>query len=168
MVKVRRLILNKVYTVFYCSSGQWSLTIMSQVSCKENHKFNLCLFRKQSLKIAFDALYGLSHGNIATHELIELLAYLHFDGKIAQGSKFEMQMSETIINYFKNTRISRRCLALCWIFCKAHAGEPSGISIEVRQRTIEINELELSLYCREKRYGNSIVLISRKLLLCYC
>ena len=119
--------------VFCCSSDQWPMTIMSWVSCKENHKFNLCLFRKQSLKIAFDALYGLSHENIATHELIELLAYLHFDGKIAQGSKFEMQMSETIINYFKNTRISRRCLALCWIFCKAHARELSGISIEVRK-----------------------------------
>ena len=90
------------------------------------------LFRKQSLKIAFDALYGLSHENIATHELIELLAYLHFDGKIAQGSKFEVQMSETVIAHFKNTRISSRSLALCWIFCKAHAREPSGISIEVK------------------------------------
>ena len=106
---------------------------MSQVSCKENRKFNLRLFRKRSLKIAFDALYGLSNENIATHELIELIAYLHFDGKIEQGSKFEVQMSETIIDHFKNnTKISRRSLALCWIFCKAHAREPSGTSLEVK------------------------------------
>jgi len=94
----------------------------------------LNLFRKQSLKIAFDALYGISHENIATHDLIELIAYLYYDGKIAQGSKFEVQMSETIIDHFKNdnfTKISRRSLALCWIFCKAHAREPTGASIEV-------------------------------------
>ena len=93
------------------------------------------LFRKQTLKIAFDALYGLSHDNIATHELIELIAYLHFDGKIEQGSKFEIQMSETVIDHLKNdTKISGRNLAMCWIFCKAHAREPSGISIQVKNR----------------------------------
>ena len=92
------------------------------------------------MKIAFDALYGLSNENIATHELIELIAYLHFDGKIAQGSKFEVQMSETIIDQFKNdTKISRRTLALCWIFCKAHAREPSGVSIEVKKVVFAIN-----------------------------
>ena len=86
------------------------------------------------MKIAFDALYGISHENIATHDLIELIAYLYYDGKIAQGSKFEVQMSETIIDQFKNdAKISRRTLALCWIFCKAHAREPSGISIEVKE-----------------------------------
>ena len=106
---------------------------MSSVSCEENRKFNLNLFRKQSLKIAFDALYGLSNENIATHELIELIAYLHFDGKIAQGSKFEVQMSETFIDHFKkDLKISCRGMALCWIFCKAHAREPSGISIQVK------------------------------------
>ena len=84
------------------------------------------------MKIAFDALYGISHENIATHDLIELIAYLYYDGKIAQGSKFEVQMSETVIDHFKkNTKISRRNLALCWIFCKAHAREPAGASIEV-------------------------------------
>ena len=93
----------------------------------------MSLFRKQSLKIAFDALYGLPHQNIAEHELIELIAYLHFDGKISQGSKFEVQMSETIIDHFKtNSKISRRNMALCWIFCKAHARKPSGTSIEVK------------------------------------
>ena len=84
------------------------------------------------MKIAFDALYGISHENIATHNLIELIAYLYYDGKIAQFSKFEVQMSETVIDHFKkNTKISRRNLALCWIFCKAHAREPAGASIEV-------------------------------------
>ena len=114
-------------------------------SCRRNHQFIpsvsrsglkrtqlLNLFRKQTLKIAFDALYGISNENIAIHELIELIAYLHFDGKIEQDSKFEVQMSETAIDQFKNdTKISRRNLALCWIFGKAHAKEPSGISIEV-------------------------------------
>ena len=117
---------------------------MSQVSCKENRKFNLSLFRKRSLKIAFDALYGLSNENIPTHELIELIAYLHFDGKIEQGSKFEVQMSETIIDHFKNnTKISRRTLALCWIFCKAHAREPSGTSIEVK-KFYELNNFSMA------------------------
>ena len=107
---------------------------MLSVSGLENRKFNLKLFRKQTLKIAFDALYGISNENIATHELIELIAYLHFDGKVAQGSKFEVQMSETAIDHLKNdTMISRRSLALCWIFCKTHAREPSGISIEVNE-----------------------------------
>jgi len=86
------------------------------------------------LKIAFDALYGISHENIATHNLIELIAYLYYDGKISQGSKFEVQMSETVIDHFKNdTKISRRNLALCWIFCKAYAREPAGASIEVKR-----------------------------------
>ena len=92
----------------------------------------MCLFRKQSLKIAYDALYGISHGNIATHELIELLAYLHFDGKIEQGSKFEVQMNETVIKQFKNNKeLSRRTLSLAWIYFMAHARKPSGISIKV-------------------------------------
>ena len=63
---------------------------MLSVSGKENRKFNLNLFRKQSLKIAFDALYGISNENITLYQLIELIAYLHFDGKIEQGSKFEV------------------------------------------------------------------------------
>ena len=107
---------------------------MLSVSGEENRKFNLNLFRKQTLKIAFDALYGISNESIAIHELIELIAYLLFDGKVAQDSKFEVQMFDTAFDQFINdTKISRRNLALCWIFGKAHAREPSGISIEVKE-----------------------------------
>ena len=95
------------------------------------------LFRKQSIKIAFDALYGLINENFALHELIELIAYLHFDGKLDQGSKFEVQIFETVLEQFKNNdEISRRTRTLVWIFFKAHAKEPSGASIEVMKRFV--------------------------------
>ena len=95
----------------------------------------MSLFRKQSIKIAFDALYGLPNENIAIHEIIELIAYFHFDGKIdgKQGSKLELEMCKILIGQFKhNAKLSRRTLALCWIFCKAYARKPLGASIEVK------------------------------------
>lgn len=94
----------------------------------------MSLFRKQSLKIAFDALYGLPNENIAIHEMIELIAYFYFDGKIygEKGSKFEFEMCKSLIDQLKNAKLSRRNLAMCWTFCKAHESEPSGASIEVK------------------------------------
>ena len=98
----------------------------------------MSVFRKQSVKIAFDALYGLINDNIAIHELVELIAYLHFDGKLEQGSKFEVQMFETVLEQLKdNNEISRRTMSLIWIYFKAHAREPSGASIEVEKRFID-------------------------------
>ena len=69
---------------------------------------------------------------MAIHEAIELIAYLYFDGKVEQGSKFESRMSVAILGQIKNsTEISHPTLALCWIFLLAHAREPSGQSIHV-------------------------------------
>ena len=141
-----------------------------KVSHKENRKFDLKLFRKQSLKIAFDALYGLPNDHIAIHELVELIAYLHFDGKIEQGSKFEVQMNETVIKQLKNNEElfgnSRRTLSLIWIYFMAHARIPSGASIKV-QKTLDnrfvthkfLNSFHFSPCSWKKVCGHSIVKI---------
>ena len=111
------------------------------------------LFRKRSIKIVFDALYGLhkdrlaykvllyqsfikaisqpSKENMAIHEAIELIAYLHFDGKIEQGSKFESEMCDSVLGQIKKSDISHKTLALCWIFLLAYAREPLGQSVNV-------------------------------------
>ena len=106
----------------------------NEVSDEENRKFNLNLFRKQTLKIAFDALYGISNENITLYQLIELIAYLHFDGKIdgEKASIFELEMCMNLICQFRNNKdLSRRTLSLVWIYFKAHAMKPAGVSIEV-------------------------------------
>ena len=73
---------------------------------------------------------------MAIHEAIELIAYLHFDGKIEQGSKFESRMCDAVLGQIKNSPdISHRTLALCWIFLLAHAREPLGQSIHVSSPT---------------------------------
>ena len=61
---------------------------------------------------------------MAIHELVELIAYLYFDGKIdgKQASRFELKMFETLVDQLKNdTNLSRRSLVLCWLYFKAHA-----------------------------------------------
>ena len=70
--------------------------------------------------------------NMEIHEAMELIAYLHFDGKIEQGSKFESKMCDTVISQIKTfPDLSHRTLALCWIYFLAHAREPLGQSIMV-------------------------------------
>ena len=107
----------------------------------------MILFRKQSLKIAFDALYGIPNDNIAIHEMIELIAYFHYDGKMdgEKGSKFEVEMCKILIDQFEEyDELSRRNRALCWIFCKAHARNPSAISIEVRKVLVTFLIIEVA------------------------
>ena len=66
------------------------------------------------------------------HEAAELIAYLYFDGKIEQGSKFEADLCEAVIAQIKNNPdISHRSLALTWIYFHAFARNPLGQSIEV-------------------------------------
>ena len=108
------------------------------------------MFRKQSLKIAFDALYGLYNDNIAIHEMIELIAYFYYDGKIdgEQGSKFELDLCKILIDQMRfenDSELSPRNLALCWIFCKAHARNPAGISIEVSEIMVTFYKTEAAL-----------------------
>ena len=67
------------------------------------------------------------------HEAVELIAYFYFDAKIEQGSKFEVEMCEAVIDQIKNkSDISNQNLALCWIYFNAHAREPLGQFIKVR------------------------------------
>ena len=66
------------------------------------------------------------------HEAVELIAYLYFDGKIDQESKFELELCKNVIGQIKNnSEISHRILALCWIYFQAVATKPFGQSIKV-------------------------------------
>ena len=72
--------------------------------------------------------------NIKVYQVPEFIAYCYFDGKIEQGSKFEVEMCETAIDQIKsNLNISGRCLALYWIYFQAHAINPLGEFIKVNQ-----------------------------------
>ena len=74
----------------------------------------------------------VSKDNMEVHEAVELVAYLYFDGKIDQGSKFELELCKDIIAQIKNnSEISYRTLALCWIYFQAVATKPFGQSLEV-------------------------------------
>ena len=66
------------------------------------------------------------------HQAIELIALLYFDAKIDQKSRFEANMCEDAIDQVKNDpNISPRTLALCWLYCQAHATDPLGQFIKV-------------------------------------
>ena len=74
------------------------------------------------------------------HEAVELIAYFHFDAKIEQGSKFEVEMCEAVIDQIKNkSDISNKDIALCWIYFNAHAREPLGQFIKVIKFTLIIH-----------------------------
>ena len=61
------------------------------------------------------------------HEAVELIAYLCFDGKISQGSKFEKQLCDAVLDQIENnTDMSHRTLALCWIYYEAFERRPYG------------------------------------------
>jgi len=69
---------------------------------------------------------------MALHQAIELVALLHFDGKLEVNSKFEENMHKAIVDQIKTSpEISQRSLALCWIYLKAHARNPLGQFIKV-------------------------------------
>ena len=75
---------------------------------------------------------NISKDNMEVHEAVELIAYLYFDGKIEQGSKFEVELCKAVISQIKdNPDISHRSLALSWIYFHAFARNPLGQSIEV-------------------------------------
>ena len=69
--------------------------------------------------------------NIEIHQAAELIPYFYFDAKIEQGSKFEDQMCKAVLDQIKNSNLSSRTLALCWIFFQAHARLPLGQFIKV-------------------------------------
>ena len=69
---------------------------------------------------------------MALHQAIELVALLHFDGKLEAKSKFEVNMYETVMNQIKmHPDMSQRSLALCWVYFKAHSRNPLGLFIKV-------------------------------------
>ena len=92
--------------------------------------------------------------NMAIHQAIELVALLHFDAKIDQESKFESNMLKVIVGQFKNNPdMSLRSLALCWLFCKAHAMNPLGQFIKVlnyNQRNLTGIFVTITLLIRQK------------------
>ena len=65
------------------------------------------------------------------HQAAELVALLHFDGKIDAKSKLETKLCESVIDQIKTGDISQRTLALCWIYFQAHARDPLGQFIKV-------------------------------------
>ena len=69
---------------------------------------------------------------MALHQAIELVALLHFDGKLETKSKFEENMHKAIVDQIKTSpEISQRTLALCWVYLQAHARNPLGQFIKV-------------------------------------
>ena len=69
---------------------------------------------------------------MALHQVIELVALLHFDGKLEANSKFEENMHKAIVDQIKKSpEISQRTLALCWVYLQAHAQNPLGQFIKV-------------------------------------
>ena len=69
---------------------------------------------------------------MALHQAIELVALLHFDGKLEMKSKFEVKMYETVVNQIKtHPEMSQRSLALCWIYLQAHSRNSLGQFIKV-------------------------------------
>ena len=70
---------------------------------------------------------------MALHQAIELVALLHFDGKLEAKSKFEVKMYETVVNQIKtHPKMSQRSLALCWIYLHAHSRNILGQFIKVK------------------------------------
>ena len=66
------------------------------------------------------------------HQAVELIALLHFDGKIDAKSKLETDLCKSVIDQIKADKdISQRTLALCWIYFQAHARDPLGQFITV-------------------------------------
>ena len=66
----------------------------------------------------------LLQDNMEIHEAVELIAYLYYDGKIDQGSKFEIELCKAVTDQIKNNPdISHRTLALCWIYLHRQFGE---------------------------------------------
>ena len=73
-----------------------------------------------------------SKDNMEVHEAVELIAYLCFDGKISQVSKFEKQLCDSVLDQIENNSdMSHRTLALCWIYYEAFERRPYGQFTEV-------------------------------------
>ena len=78
---------------------------------------------------------------MAIHEAIELIALAYFDGKIEDESRLETEMCKGSIDQIKNNPdLSPRTLALCWLYCQAHATDPLGQFIKV------LNHILLKIY----------------------
>ena len=106
----------------------------------------------------------VSKENMEVHEAVELIAYLYFDGKIDQGSKFELELCKDVIAQIKNNSdISHRTLALCWIYFQAVATKPFGQSFEVNLqiRMFLILSRNFSHFLLTRVYGFSTNLISK-------
>ena len=80
------------------------------------------------------------------HQAIELVALLHFDGKLEAKSKFEENMHAAVVDQIKASPISQRALALCWIYLQAHAQNPLGQFIKVDFIIFGNYEFRFSVY----------------------
>ena len=69
---------------------------------------------------------------MAIHQAIELVALYYFDGKMDEESAYEVKHCKSVINQLKiDPSISKRTLALCWIYLQAHGRDPLGQFIKV-------------------------------------
>ena len=69
---------------------------------------------------------------MAIHQAIELVALYHFDGKMDEGSAYEVKHCSAVIDQLKNhPKMTQRSLALCWIYLQGHANDPLGQFIKV-------------------------------------
>ena len=60
-----------------------------------------------------------SKENIPIDNVIEIIAYCHFDGKIEQKSRFETNLCNDLLDQLKsNNDLTERSVALCWIYLK--------------------------------------------------
>ena len=70
--------------------------------------------------------------NMELHQAIELVALLHFDGKLEAKSEFEENMHAAVVDQIKtSTEISQRTLVLCWVYLQVHAQNPLGQFVKV-------------------------------------
>ena len=63
-------------------------------------------FRKCSVKIVYDSLYGISTDCVDLSQAVEILAYCLMDGKVDQKSLFETYLYNDLLQQLKTDKVN--------------------------------------------------------------
>ena len=101
-------------------------------------------FRKTSIRKVYDSLHGISDDAVPFSNAVEIIAYCLIDGKVEQGSSFETNLYNDLVEQLRKIKadLSKRTMALIWLYLQI-IGKPVERLLSIQDLwTFDRNDIE--------------------------
>ena len=105
----------------------------SKFEDEKNMEFDYSMFHESVVRLFFDLLHGIERKDIPLVIALEFAILLGYDGQLKQNSDMEMELFESAMDQFRETKMSKIENALVYLYVQTwglqgeHVLEQSGI-----------------------------------------